>query len=167
MLLNAFRVEYLDVFVLEIETKTCWLPWIPVQTRDSLSSGVYSIDFQINQLCSKQLGVGFLLAPADWGFFGYLGASERAWAYDPYEGAIVNATNAIYTDLPKIEQQDDIVTLQLHLKEECKAIFIVHNIQTPTIHLPKNSAVLPAACLLEHGQKITLTNFKNTNVSSN
>ena len=137
-----------------------FLAWIPVETQLSLLNGTYSIDFQIDQLCSHQMGVGFLLAPADWGFFGYLGASNRAWSYDPYEGAIVNETEAIYEQLPKF-QQNGIIRLELNLKQnqDCSATFIVNGQRTPTIALPKHSIVIIAACLLKYGQKLTLTNF--------
>jgi hypothetical protein len=57
------------------------------------------------------VGVGFLLEPANWGFFGYLGASDTAWSYDAHDGAIVSATDALHEHLPTIKTKG-VVTVK-------------------------------------------------------
>lgn len=133
--------------------------WLPAQTTAKLSDGIFFLDFHIDSIVSRQIGVGFLIDPPDWGFYGYLGAGRNAWSYDAFEGAIVTQEAAIYSNLPKIEESGTI-TMYLDLKRENKCVFFVNSVETPPIPLPPNSIVIPAACLLKQGQKVTLANFE-------
>lgn len=149
------------------ETAPCW---IPASTQLLLHSGDFSLDFKIEEMAERQIGVGFMLqltdgvnVGGDWGFFGYLGSSNTAWAYDPSTGDVVTATESIQGGLPKFENGTSGV-VQLHLslprKGACMAKFIVDGVESKTIALPTEAVVLPAACLLKTGQKVTLANFK-------
>jgi hypothetical protein len=133
--------------------------WLGSQTTARLSSGVFTWDFQIKSLASQQIGVGLMLEPADWGFFGYLGASSTAWSYDAYEGAIVTATEAIHSGLPVIREAGT-VRVRLDLRHNYEFKFIVDGTETPTVSLPKGSVVIPAGCLLRKGQIVTIGNFQ-------
>jgi len=56
--------------------------WAPAKTHAQLHSGFFSWDFNVEEMASRQIGVGFMLVwdqGLDWGFFGYLGAGETAW----------------------------------------------------------------------------------------
>jgi hypothetical protein len=66
--------------------------WIPVPTQMRLHSGNYSLDFVVEEMARRQIGVGFMLLWSngpDWGHFGYLGSSPTAFAYDPSTGDVV------------------------------------------------------------------------------
>jgi len=133
--------------------------WLGSQTTGRLSDGVFTWDFNIDEIAERQIGVGILLDPPDWGFFGYLGAGKHAWSYDPFEGAIVTETKAIHSKLPKIGKRGTVsVRLDLKTKNEC--VFIVDGKETPAISLPQGAVVIPAACLLKKGQVVTLANLK-------
>lgn len=140
--------------------------WVPVLTRSQLHSGRYRWDFVIEEMAEAQIGIGFMLqwnVGPDWGFFGYLGASNTAWSYDPSTGDIVNNTQSIKGGLPKFEDgHRGVITLVLDLPLAAKgeARFIVNGVDTPHIELPESSVILPAACLLKETQKVTLANFE-------
>lgn len=143
--------------------------WVGVETELLLYNGSFSLDFQVESMKNYQLGVGFLLAwdigngeiSFDWGFYGYLGSSDSAYAYDPSTGDIVQNTQSIKGNLPKLEKDSGLITLVLNLpaKEKGEAWFVIDGVQTPKIELPVGAVVKPAACLLRKGQKITLNNF--------
>ena len=115
-------------------------------------------DFDIESIADHQIGVGILLEPPDWGFFGYLGAGKNAWSYDAFEGAIVTETKAIHSGLPTIRKRGN-VTVHLDLKKKNECVFVVNGVRTPAISLPRQAVVIPAACLLKKGQVVTLANF--------
>lgn len=133
--------------------------WLGSQTTARLSNGVFTWDFEIEAIADRQIGVGLLLEPPDWGFFGYLGAGKDAWSYDAFEGAIVTETAAIHTGLPSIRERGT-VTVQLDLKNKNQCVFIVNGVETPAISLPRAAVAIPAACLLKRGQVVTLANFR-------
>jgi hypothetical protein len=133
--------------------------WLGSETTARLSGGVFTWDFQIKSVASRQIGVGLMLDPADWGFFGYLGASNTAWSYDAYEGAIVTATEAVHSGLPAIRERGT-VGVYLDLKHKYEFKFIVNGTETPTVPVPKGSTVIPAACLLRKGQIVTIGNVR-------
>jgi hypothetical protein len=133
--------------------------WLKAQTTSRLSQGVFTWDFQIEEIADRQIGVGILLDPPDWGFFGYLGAGTNAWSYDAYEGAIVTEEEAIHKGLPKI-RKSGTVSVRLDLKRKNECVFIVDGKETPAIPLPEGAVVIPAACLLKKGQVVTLANLR-------
>jgi hypothetical protein len=97
------------------------------------------------------------------GFFGYLGASNSAWSYDPSTGDIVLDTRSIHGGLPKFaDGRRGVVSMELNLPRiaEGNARFIVDGTETPVIDLPDGAVILPAACFLKEGQKVTLANFQ-------
>jgi hypothetical protein len=133
--------------------------WLGSQTTGRLSGGVFTWDFRINAIAKRQIGVGILVDPPDWGFFGYLGAGKNAWSYDAFEGAIVTETKATHKGLPTIRDKGTVsVRLDLKAKNEC--VFVVDGVETPAIRLPAGAVVIPAACLLKRGQSVTLANFR-------
>jgi hypothetical protein len=133
--------------------------WLGSQTTGRLSGGVFTWDFKIEEIAERQIGVGILLDPPDWGFFGYLGAGKNAWSYDAFEGAIVTEEKAIHSGLPKIRKSGTVsVRLDLKTKNEC--VFIVDGKGTPAISLPQGAVAIPAACLLKKGQVVTVANLK-------
>lgn len=133
--------------------------WLVSQTTGRLTAGHFSWDFFIDSLEQRQMGIGILIAPPDWGFFGYLGAGHNAFAYDPYQGAIVTETVAVYSGLPKITSVGT-VSIELDLLEQDTCTFIVNGERTPSIPLPPGCTVIPAACLLEPGQCVSLRGFQ-------
>lgn len=143
--------------------------WVGVETELVLYNGSYSLDFRIESMQNYQLGVGFLLAwdmgngeiSYDWGFYGYLGSSPSAYAYDPSTGDIVQNTKSIKGNLPKLEKGSGLIALVMNLpeKEKGEAWFVVDGVATSKIELPVGAVVKPAACLLRKGQKITIDNF--------
>lgn len=132
--------------------------WLASQTTARLAGGSYSWDFIIEDIADRQIGVGIMLDPPDWGFFRYLGAGRNAWSYDAYEGAIVTETEAIYTNLPCFDGRGS-VSVHLDLEESHTCVFEVGGVATPAIQLPEGCVVIPAACLLKKGQVVTLANF--------
>src|SRR5262245_7341963 len=133
--------------------------WLGSQTTGRLAKGVFTWDFKIEEIAERQIGVGILLDPPNWGFFGYLGAGKNAWSYDAFEGAIVTEEKAIHSGLPKI-RKSGTVSVRLDLKRKNECVFIVDGKETPAIALPPGSVVIPAACLLKKGQVVTLANLK-------
>ena len=133
--------------------------WLGSQTTGRLSSGLFTWDFRIDSIAQRQIGVGIMLDPPDWGFFGYLGAGKNAWAYDAFEGAIVTETEAIHKGLPTI-RDSGTVSVWLDLKTKNEFVFIVDGVETPTIRLPAGAVAIPAACLFKRGQVVTLANFR-------
>jgi hypothetical protein len=140
--------------------------WVPASTRAGLHSGYFQWDFVIDELARAQIGIGFMLLwdlGPDWGFYGYLGASTTAWAYDPSTGDVVNDTKSIQTGLPKItDGRSGVVTVTLDLPRHATGIgtFSMHGRESIPISLPEGSVVLPASCLLKESQKISLANFR-------
>jgi hypothetical protein len=133
--------------------------WLGSQTTGRLSGGVFAWDFRINSLAERQVGVGIMIDPPDWGFFGYLGAGKNAWSYDAFEGAIVTETEATHKGLPTVRGSGTVsVRLDLKTKNEC--VFVVGGVEAPAIRLPAGAVVIPAACLLKRGQSVTLANFR-------
>ena len=123
--------------------------WVPASTCLRLHSGQFRWDFVVNEMASRQIGVGFMLLwdlGPDWGFFGYLGASHTAWAYDPSTGDVVCATKSIQGGLPKFENgRSGIVSVELKVSRMAKGkgIFIVAGTKTESIPLPAGAVVLP------------------------
>jgi hypothetical protein len=117
-------------------------------------------------MASRQIGVGFMLLwniGPDWGFFGYLGASATAWAYDPSTGDVVSAAKSIQGGLPKFEDgRTGVVSVELNVPRDVEGSgrFIIAGTETNPIPLPSGAVVLPAACFLEVTQKISLANFR-------
>src|SRR5437016_8100357 len=109
--------------------------WLGSQTTARLSNGIFWWDFDIESIADHQIGVGILLEPPDWGFFGYLGAGKNAWSYDAFEGAIVTETKAIHSGLPTIRKRGN-VTVHLDLKKKNECVFVVNGVRTPAISLP-------------------------------
>jgi hypothetical protein len=133
--------------------------WLASQTTGRLAGGVFAWDFRIDRIAERQIGVGIMLDPPDWGFFGYLGAGRNAWSYDAFEGAIVTETEAMHVGLPTV-RDGGTVSVRLDLKAKNECVFIVGGVETPTIRLPAGAVVIPAACLLKRGQSVTLVNFR-------
>ena len=140
--------------------------WIPVQSKLRLHSGKFQLDFIIDELAKYQLGIGFMMlwnTGPDWGFFGYLGSSSTAFAYDPFTGDVVNNTKSIQGGLPNFKAKNrGIVTLSVNLPRTAKgsAKFIINNISTREIVLPEGTVIMPAACFLKAKQKVSLSNFE-------
>jgi hypothetical protein len=140
--------------------------WIPASTRSRLHSGHFEWDFVIDEMAGGQIGIGFMLLweiGPDWGFFGYLGSSSSAWAYDPSTGDVVNGTKSIQGGLPKIAGgRAGVVTVRLDLPRYAAGMgrFSVNGTESMPIELPEGSVVLPAACFLKERQKVTLANFR-------
>jgi hypothetical protein len=139
--------------------------WAPAQTEAKLHSGKWSLEFHVESMQKRQIGVGFLLnwnIGPDWGFFGYLGSSSSAWSYDPSTGDIVSNTESIHGGLPKFTGDSGVIGLELDLppNEKGTFTFIVDGVRTPTKQLPNSGAVaIPAVCLLSIGQKVTIKNL--------
>lgn len=132
--------------------------WLCSQMTARLSKGVFRWDFVIEAIVGRQIAVGFLVDPPDWGFFGYLGAGANAWAYDAFLGAIVTRTKAIHSGLPTI-RTSGTVAVHLDLARYHRGVFVVNGVETPAIDLPANATVIPAASLLEQGQIVTFANL--------
>ena len=137
--------------------------WVPAKTLLFLHSGSFRVDFVVDEMAGRQIGLGFLLAYErgllDWGFFGYLGAGRAAWAYDPSTGDVVNETKSIEDGLPKFEDgRSGVVTLELELPRAGAGSgrFRVQGQSSRSIALPFGAVVVPAACLLKESQRVTL-----------
>jgi hypothetical protein len=137
--------------------------WVPVPTDARLHSGAFQWSFLVEEMMEAQIGVGFMLQwdeGLDWGFFGYLGAGHTAWAYDPSTGDIVNATKSICGGLPVFpDRRRGVVAVELDVPRQGagRARFIVDGTPTPAIALPEAAVIVPAACLLHEGQRLTLS----------
>ena len=140
--------------------------WVPAPTRLHLHSGKFHWDFVVEEMARAQIGIGIMLlwdVGPDWGFFGYLGASPTAWAYDPSTGDVVCNTESIQGGLPKFaDGHTGIVTVHLDLPRhaEGSARFLVNGADTQDIPLPEGAVVLPAACFLKESQRVTLVRFE-------
>lgn len=139
--------------------------WVPTRTRATLHTGTFQWDFVIEEMACRQIGIGFMLLwniGPDWGFFGYLGSSTSAWAYDPSTGDVVTSTKSIEGGLPKFaDGHTGVVTVHLELPRHSEGVawFSVDRVNSQPIHLPAGAVVLPAGCLLKETQKVTLANF--------
>jgi hypothetical protein len=138
--------------------------WVPAKTLLLLHSGTFSVAFVVDEMANAQIGVGFLLAfeggLLDWGFYGYLGAGSFAWAYDPSTGDVVTRTESIQGGLPRFaDGRTGVVTLELELPrdEAGLARFRIQGKDSRHISLPVGAVVVPAACLLKEGQRVSLT----------
>lgn len=148
--------------------------WMPARTRLRLHSGSFRWDFVVEQMGKAQIGVGFMLLwnlGVDWGFHGYLGASATAWAYDPSTGDVVQKTKSIEGGLrkfPMLPNSKDRsggvvrVVLDLPRRAEGRGRFVVDGVSSRPIPLPAGAVVLPAACMLQLGQRVTLDGFART-----
>ena len=139
--------------------------WVPVQSRARLHSGDFCWDFSVQEMGGAQIGVGFMLdwtVGPDWGFFGYLGSSSSAWAYDPSTGDVVLATRSIEGGLPTFPTGTGAVTVQAHLPRDADGVarFLINGVASSALWLPPGAVIVPAACLLEVGQKVTLGPLK-------
>lgn len=139
--------------------------WVPATTMAQLHSGRFAWDFVVNEMADRQIGIGFMLLwdiGPDWGFFGYLGASRTAWSYDPSTGDVVTEEKSIQGNLPTFEdRRTGTVSVELHLPRyaEGSGVFSVNGVASRPIPLPMGSVVLPAACLLNESQKVTIEGF--------
>jgi hypothetical protein len=140
--------------------------WVPASTLAYLHSGQFRWDFVVEEIAGGQIGVGFMLlwdVGPDWGFFGYLGASSTAWAYDPSTGDVVTNTESIQGGLPKFaDGHAGIVTVQLDLPRDAegKGLFSVNGTDSQPVRLPAGSVILPAGCFLRESQKVSLANLR-------
>jgi hypothetical protein len=140
--------------------------WVPASTRMHVHSGTFRLDFVVDEMARAQIGIGFMLlwnAGPDWGFFGYLGSSPTAWAYDPSTGDVVCNTNSIQGGLPKFwDGRTGLVSVRLELPRHAEGFgsFIVDGLETRRIPLPAGAVVLPAACLLRESQRVTLRGYE-------
>jgi hypothetical protein len=136
--------------------------WVPASTRARLHSGKFRWDFVVEEMACAQIGIGFMLlwdVGPDWGFYGYLGSSTTAWAYDPSTGDVVCNTKSIQGGLPKIaDGHRGVVTVRLDLPRDAEgtARFSINGTEARAVLLPVSSVVLPAACLLKETQRVTL-----------
>ena len=139
--------------------------WAPVPTKAKLHSGKWSLEFHVESMQKRQIGIGFLLdwnCGPDWGFYGYLGSSNSAWSYDPSTGDIVSNTDSIHSRLPTFTGDSGVIGLELDLPSNGKGkfTFIVNGVRTPTKEIPHSGAVaVPAVCLLSVGQRVTIKNL--------
>lgn len=140
--------------------------WVPASTRLCLHSGSYKWDFVVEKMGKAQIGLGFMLLwnlGPDWGFFGYLGASPTAWAFDPSTGDVILNTKSIEGNLPRFTNgKGGVVSVQLDLprRTEGSARFLVDGVASRRLQMPEGAVVLPAACFLKEGQRVTLAGFE-------
>ena len=140
--------------------------WVPASTRARLHSGRFRWDFVIDEMAGAQIGIGFMLLwdiGPDWGFFGYLGSSTSAWAYDPSTGDVVYATESIQGGLPNVSDgRSGVVSVRLQLPRDAAgtAWFSMNGTESRPIALPEGSVVLPAACFLKESQKVSLASLR-------
>lgn len=140
--------------------------WIPATTKAHLHSGWFTWDFFIEEMAGGQIGIGYMLLwdiGPDWGFYGYLGASSTAWAYDPSTGDVVTNTASIQGNLPTFaDGHQGVVSVELNLPRDSEGsgVFIVNGVRSQPITLPSGAVVMPAACLLKESQKITIKNYQ-------
>jgi hypothetical protein len=152
----------------EYEAKFYPPAWVPASTRMRLHSGTFRWDFVVEEMAKAQIGLGFMLLwnlGVDWGFFGYLGASPTAWAYDPSTGDVVCNTQSIEGGLPKFKnRRRGVVSVQLHLprQDEGSGCFVVNDVKSRPIRLPVGAVILPAACLLKESQRVTLSRYERS-----
>jgi hypothetical protein len=151
--------------------------WVPASTCMHLHSGTFRWDFVVERMGKAQIGVGFMLlwnVGPDWGFFGYLGASPSAWAYDPSTGDVVRNTRSIEAGLPKFakhlfsRERGGVVSVTLDLPRQAEGSgrFSVDGVSSRPVALPSGAVVLPAACMLKEGQRVTLSAFSRTDCAA-
>jgi len=133
--------------------------WLSSQTTARLKDDIFKWDFNVQAIADRQIGVGIMTEPPNWGFYGYLGAGKGAWSYDAYQGAIVTETRAVHSNLPNFSK-NGVVSVILDLKENYTCTFVVNGQETPSINLPEGCTIIPAACLLKKGQKVRIENFE-------
>lgn len=139
--------------------------WVPAQSLARLHSGEFGWEFHIQGMGGAQIGVGAMLdwsIGPDWGFYGYLGSSTSAWAYDPSTGDVVCDTRSIEGGLPVLDGQG-VVTVKASLpRDEPGTLrFQIEGKSSRPVQLPPGSVLVPAACFLEVGQSVTLANLKS------
>jgi hypothetical protein len=138
--------------------------WVPVQSLARLHSGDFRWSFRVADIGEGQIGVGFMLdwtIGPDWGFYGYLGSSSSAWAYDPTSGDVVIGTRSIEGGLPVFENGHGVVTVEAHLPREESGLvrFLVDRRSSNAIELPVGAVLVPAACFLSVGQTVILADL--------
>ena len=139
--------------------------WVPIATRARFHSGAFKWDFIVDEMQRAQIGVGFMLQwdqGLDWGFYGYLGAGQSAWSYDPSTGDVVTQTKSIAGGLPKFaDGHGGVVSVRLELprRDVGRGLFTVDGVESPPIILSEGAVVVPAACLLRKGQRVRLNGF--------
>jgi len=138
--------------------------WIPVPTSSKLYGGKFFVEFTVDHMASRQIGLGFLLdwnVGPDWGFYGYLGSSTTGWSYDPSSGDIVTATESMAGSLPKFSGQTGTIALNFNLPLDSAGVaeFVIDGVplSNTLITLPASAVVIPAVCLLKEGQKVSFT----------
>ncbi len=136
-----------------------YFAWQCAESEALLKGKDYQFDFEMKGMSDAQMAVGFLVNPIDWGFYGYLGAGQNAYAYDPSSGHIVTETRELFSGLTKIKNSGK-VTLRLYLSRHPQtAVFIVNETESPIITLPDKAEVIPGACLFKKGQSVKITNI--------
>jgi hypothetical protein len=139
---------------------------LPASTRARLHSGRFRWDFVIEEMAGAQIGIGFMLLwdiGPDWGFFGYLGSSTSAWAYDPSTGDVVYATASIQGGLPKVSDgHSGVVSVRLELPRDAAgtAWFSMNGTESRPIALAEGSVVLPAARFQKESQRVSLASVR-------
>lgn len=138
--------------------------WVPVQSLARFHSGDFSWEFQVEHIGDAQIGIGFMLdwtIGPDWGFYGYLGSSSSAWAYDPTSGDVVIDTRSIEGGLPVFSSGQGLVRVEAHLPRERAGLvrFVIEGRNSQAIELPEGAVLVPAACFLGLGQTVILQNL--------
>lgn len=136
--------------------------WLGVAGAARLHGGLFEWDYLI-RVNHRQLGVGLMVNPPDWGFFGYLGSGANAWAYDPFEGAIVTQTEAIHSNLPRLRWWG-VVSVRVDLRTDPGFTLSVAGKALPRVALPVGATVIPAASFLRWGQSVRMTRFRSEHV---
>lgn len=117
--------------------------WYPCQAMPILHNGRFEIEFEFSKFHDRQIGIGLMVYPPNWGFYGYLGAGYNAWSYDPTTGDIVTQTESIKGNLPKWidgindDENERRITLDVNVKHNTKHYFqfIVQNKETGKIDI--------------------------------
>lgn len=160
--------------------------WMGTQCLPILKNGIFEWEFEIGPLQNHQIGVGLMVYPPNWGFFGYLGAGANAWSYDPSTGDIVTETESMKGNLPTIDKENGgIIKVILDLKTNNTFQFVVDGKETEPVSITTWSAeyaselkkrqdfdpshididhpsIVVAASLLARNQWIKIRNFKQT-----
>jgi hypothetical protein len=138
--------------------------WLGVESTARLHDGLFEWDYLV-RVSHRQLGVGLMVDPPDWGFFGYLGSGVNAWPYDPFEGAIVTDTEEIHSNLPRIRWRG-VVSVRLDLRADPSFTLSVAGQTLPSVALPRGATVVPAASLLRWGQSVWMARFRSESMRS-
>jgi len=139
--------------------------WVTAATLAYMHSGQFQWDFVVEELAGGPIGVGFLLlwnTGPDWGFSGCFGESSTAWSFNPVTGDIVRGAQSIQGGLPTFPAgKGGTVTVRLDLPRDTEgaAWFAVNGTASEPIYLPHGAVIMPAACLMKEGQKITLADL--------